>query len=191
MSEIVAKQTTSNVVIADEQVAVKNKPNVLKKDYFLNDIDALKKKLDNSKRNPAIEISKEAIDGSCVTVGMKTALYEYFKACLMDDFKNHPNICVAKPVLKAVANTHMNGVADVEYQLEVSFKIGENIHQVKVLCFSTTCNMLIQNMNGKSEAKSYFQNKHGARFFAEQFLLISEIKHSKIFLTWIISTFQN
>ena len=168
-------QTTLNVASdkkASQPLAANVKATkILKKDYVLNDIEALKKKLDNSTRNPSIEISKEAVDGSCVTVGVKTALYEYFKARLMDDFKNHPNICEAKPIQKVVANTHMHGIADVEYQLEVSFKIGNNVHQVKVVCFSTTCNIMIQNMNGKSEQKTYLQNKHSARFFDEHFLI--------------------
>ena len=30
---------------------------------------------------------------------------------------------------------------------------------------------MVQNMNGKSEMKSYLQNRHSARFFAEEFIL--------------------
>jgi hypothetical protein len=30
---------------------------------------------------------------------------------------------------------------------------------------------MVQNMGGKSEGKSYLQNKHSAKFFAEEFII--------------------
>ena len=70
-----------------------------------------------------------------------------------------------------MADTNFNGLADVEYQLEIRFKIGEFVHRVKVACYTTTCNLLVQNMGGKHEMKAYLQNKHVARFFSDEFIL--------------------
>ena len=144
---------------------------ILKKDYVLNDMEALKKKLDNAKRKPEIEISGEAKDGSCVTIGLKTSLFEYFKSFLMEHFKKDDRISNVEPIQKVVAETNFHGEANVEYQLEVTFKIEANEHKVKILCFSTTCNIMVQNMGGKSALKSYFQNQHSAMFFASEFIL--------------------
>ena len=58
--------------------------NVIKKDYVLNELEALKKKLDNEDLKPEISISSHAVDGSNATISMKTSLYEYAKVHLME-----------------------------------------------------------------------------------------------------------
>ena len=175
ISEVIVKEIASNAVIdakVDKQLVLKkNQPKVLKKDYVLNDMEALKKKLDNARRNPGIEISGEAVDSSCVTIGVKTALYEYFKSSLMEILGKDSRIANIKPIQKVIADTNFNGEASVEYQLEIIYLIDGNEHQLKILCFSTTCNIMVQNMGRKTEPKTYFQNRHSAKYFAEEFLL--------------------
>jgi hypothetical protein len=105
-------QMTDNVIAHDLN---KKQTKTLKKDYVLNDLDALKKKLDNSQRNPGIEISEEAVDGSCATVGVKTALFEYFKAFLIEYLQKDNRITKVEPVQKVVADTKFHGEANVEY----------------------------------------------------------------------------
>ena len=144
---------------------------VVKKDYVLNDMEALKKKLDNCKRDPELGIIGEAQDGSCVTVAVKTALFEYFKANLVNSLKLDTRIIDVNPTRRVTADTNFNGEANVEFQLEIKFAVEEIEHKVKVLCFSTTCNILVQNMGGKSVAKAYFRNQHCANYFATEFLL--------------------
>ena len=61
----------------DTAVANKNEVNIVKKDYFLNDIEALKKTMNNEEKKPELGISGEAIDGSCTTICMKTSLFKY------------------------------------------------------------------------------------------------------------------
>ena len=70
---------TATISNEDSAVSKKNQVNVMKKAYVLNNLEALKKKMNNEKRKPEIAISGEAIDGSCTTVSMKTSLFEYSK----------------------------------------------------------------------------------------------------------------
>ena len=55
--------------------------------------------------------------------------------------------------------------ANVEYQLEIQFIVNENLHKVKLSCYTTTCNILIQNMGDKSESKDYLDDQHPSKFF--------------------------
>ena len=70
-----------------------------------------------------------------------------------------------------VAETNFHGEANVEFQLEIGFEVAENTHRVKVLCFATTCQLLIQNMGGKSKQLQYLNNQHCAAFFAKEFIV--------------------
>ena len=66
------------------EIIATKKDNVLKKDYVLNELEALKKKLDNEDLKPEISISSHAVDGSNATISMKTSLYEYAKVHLTE-----------------------------------------------------------------------------------------------------------
>ena len=156
---------------SDNTVEKKKQANVIKKDYILNDLEALKKKMANKKRSPEIGIYGEAVNGACTTIGMKTSLFEYSKAFMMEEIGKDARITQITPVAKVVADTIFHGEADIEYQLEIQFKVEENVHKVKVFCYTTTCNLLIQNMGGKHELKSYLNNQHVAKFFADQFII--------------------
>ena len=89
---------------------------------------------------------------------------------MMKEIKKDDRINDISPTVKAVAATNYNGVADVEYQLEVKFNVGEYLHKVKISCYTTTCNLLVQNMGGKHETKDYLDNRHVARFFVDEFI---------------------
>ena len=58
----------------DSTIEKKKQGTIVKKDYVLNDLEALKKKLANEKRQPEVGISGEASNGACTTVCMKTSL---------------------------------------------------------------------------------------------------------------------
>ena len=156
---------------AEQEVSVKKNSNVVKKDYILNDLEALKKKLDNEHLKPEIKISNEAVDGGNTTITMKTSLFEYCKQFLMETLKKDDRIIKAEAVKKVVADTNYHGEADVEFQLEISFKVNDFEHKVKVLCYTTTCRMMVQQMEEAPGAKSHLENKHVAKYFAEKFLL--------------------
>ena len=168
---IMEKNDALNVENSTEVDAKKQQVNVLKKDYVLNDLEALKKKMNNESRNPGISITGEASNGSCTTVGMKTSLFEYSKVWMFELLSVDERIVDVIPVQKVVADSNHHGQADVEYQLEVQFIVGGHMHKVKLLCYTTTCNILVQNMDGKSESKDYIDNRHPARFFTEEFII--------------------
>ena len=90
----------------------------MKKEYVLNDLEALKKKLNNCKRVPEIEITGEATNGSSVTIAVKTPLFEYFKSSLVGIIETDKRITKIGTVRKVIADTNFNGEANVEYQLE-------------------------------------------------------------------------
>ena len=58
-------------------VPKKNAGKTVKKDYVLNDLEALKKKLAHSTRSPEIEVASEAINGAKITNTVKTVLFDY------------------------------------------------------------------------------------------------------------------
>ena len=94
--------------------------NIINKEYVLNDLEALKKKLNNEHRKPEIQMSKEASNGSCATVGMKTSLFEYSKAVMTNILLKDARILEVRAVQKAVAKTNYNGNVDVESSLPLT-----------------------------------------------------------------------
>ena len=92
------------------------------------------------------------------------------KVKLVDALKNDPEVVGTEQTGVATAASKHSGVADVEYQLECVYKASGHEHKVKITCYTTTCNILVTNMGGKSEVKSYLGNRSNARYFAERFL---------------------
>ena len=162
-----AAQTSNDDLV----MFAKKNDNVIQKDYVLNELEALKKKLDNEHLKPEISVSNQASDGSNVVISMKTSLYEFMKVNLMDAFNKDCQIVHTKAVKKAIAITHFHEKADIEFQLKIIFRVGENQHKVKVLCYSTTCRMMIQQMGESVEVKEHLNNKTIAIYFAEKFLV--------------------
>ena len=78
---IAAKETNDNAITG------KKGSNIIKKDYILNDLEAIKKKMDNEHLSPEIQITSEAAGGSNTVVSMKTSLFEYSKCYLMEALK--------------------------------------------------------------------------------------------------------
>ena len=166
----------NNAIIAaknndDALVAKKSSGGIIKKDYILNDLEALKKKLDNEYLSPGIQITNEAVSGASTTIRLKTSLFEYAKCYLMETLKQDERIIKAEAVKKVVADTNFHGEADVEFQLEILFKIRSHQHKVKILCFTTTCKMMVQLMGEAPEIKEYLGNKSVTKYFSEHFLI--------------------
>ena len=133
----------STVKSSDKALTDTKGSNVIKKDYILNDLEAIKKKLDNEYLQPEIQISSEAVDGANTIISMKTSLFEYAKQFLMEALKQDTRIIKAEAVKKVVAKTNFHGEADVEFQLEITFVICNIQHKVKLLCYTTTCRMMV------------------------------------------------
>ena len=158
----------------DEVVTTKEVPKtsakVVKRTYVLNELEAMKKKLSFQQRSPAISIDGEAKNGVTINVLVKTSLFEYTKAKLINALEDDPEVVETKQTVVATATSKHSGVADVEYQLECVYKACGNELKVKITCYTTTCDIHITNMGGKSEVKSYLGNKYNARYFAERII---------------------
>ena len=170
MSVTAVNQTASKDAIANVEVIKSATKKVIKKDYILNELDAMKKKLNFQYRDPAISIEGEAKNGATININLKTSLFEYAKAKLITAFNADSNIVETIQTATATATSKYSGNADVEYQLETVYKANEHQHKVKITCYTTTCKITVTNMEGKSEPKIYLDNKCNARYFAECFL---------------------
>ena len=170
MSSITLENDVIEKVSASKIDTTKTVATVVKRNYVLYELEAMRKKLSCQQRNPAVSIEREAKNGSTINVLVKTSLFEYTKVKLLDALKNDPEVVETKQTVTATAPSKHSGMADVEYQLECVYKASEHEHKVKITCYTTTCNLLVTNMAGKAELKSYLGNKSNSRHFAERFL---------------------
>ena len=96
----------STVKSSDKALTDTKSSNVIKKYYILNDLEAIKKKLDNEYLQPEIQISGEAVEGANTIISMKTSPFEYAKQFLMEALKQDTRIIKAGAVKKVVAKTN-------------------------------------------------------------------------------------
>ena len=165
-TEVIVSEKSSRTAISKDVAG-----STAKKEYVLNDIEALKKKLDNCKRSPPLSITNEAVNGSCVTVAFRTSLFEFFKSSFTKEISTDERITRVDPVRRVVADTNHHGEANVEYQLEVEFCVSGIEHKVKILCFETTCTVLVQNMGGKPKEMSHLGNQYTSMYFTREFIM--------------------
>ena len=108
----------------DEVVTTKEVPKtsakVVKRTYVLNELEAMKKKLSFQQRSPAISIDGEAKNGVTINVLVKTSLFEYTKAKLINALEDDPEVVETKQTVVATA-TSKHSISPVPKQ-----KIGEN-----------------------------------------------------------------
>ena len=80
----------------DEVVTTKEVPKtsakIVKRTYVLNELEAMKKKLSFQQRSPAISIDGEAKNGVTINVLVKTSLFEYTKAKLINALEDDPEV---------------------------------------------------------------------------------------------------
>ena len=101
------------------------------KTYNLKEVDALRKKLSFANIYPPINLVDESSTGSCISVVLKTSLFEMMKRCV--------EIVDVVAITKAVAGTTNFGEVDVEFTLEASFVIKDIPNKVKAKCYPTKC----------------------------------------------------
>ena len=169
MSSLALKNDTCNDVTANNAAKVIKKPSkdvtaskpakVIKKPYVLNELDAMRKKLNFQHRNPSISIEGEAKNGSTININVKTSLFEYTKARLIEELVAIPEILETEQTATATAPSKHSGIAEVEYQLECLYRVNDFKHKVKITCYTTTCKITITNMGEASEVKSHLENK--------------------------------
>ena len=91
------------------------------RNYTLNDIGALKKKISHEKRSFDFMISKEAVDNSNVVIPMRASFFEFLKRNFIEDLERDPSIVNIENAERVKAATETVGDAFVEYSLEITF----------------------------------------------------------------------
>ena len=108
------------------------------RNYVLNDVGALKKKLSHEKRADDISINKEAKNHSNVIIHMKASFFEYVKANFVHELEQNPSITTIKNAEGVKAATESCGDAFVEYSVEITFTSGDHSHTVKITAYTMT-----------------------------------------------------
>ena len=98
-----------------------------------------KKKLNFEYRDPAISIEGESKTGASININVKSSIFEYAKAKLIDAMDKNNLIYETTRTDSAFADSKYNGDADVEYQLEVRYDGNGNEQKVKITLYTTTC----------------------------------------------------
>ena len=141
------------------------------RNYVLNDVGALKKKITHEKRLSNYTIWKEAKDCSNVVIQMRASFFEFVKACFIEELESNPNITSIENAERAKASTESNGDAYVEYSLEISFVSQSNSHTIKLTAYTTTSQLMIQPINEKVRTYDHLGGQATPRYFAEKFLI--------------------
>ena len=144
----------------------KKKGKVKQRNYVLNDVGALKKKLKHENKQQEIAIGKEAKDCSNITVPMKASFFEFVKANFIQDLENNEEILKIENAEGAKA-----GDAYVEYSMEISFKIADSTHGVKMTAYTTTSQLMFQPIGEKAGTKAHLGQRGTPRFFVEHFIM--------------------
>ena len=147
------------------------KGNVIQRKYVLNDLGALKKKLGHEKRKHEFSFTKEAKDGSNAIIQMKASFFEYTKAKFIEEIQRCDEILSVENGEAAKASTDSSGDAYVEYSLDVRFNANNTDHTVKIIAYTTTCQLMIQPKGEQSGPKVHLGSKGTPRYFVETFLL--------------------
>ena len=151
---------------------VKKKTGIVKqRNYVLNDVGALKKKLKHENKKQEIVIGKEARDGSNVTVPMRASFFEFVKFNFIQEIENNDDIVKIENAEGVKAPTETSGEAFVEYSMDITFKVKDSTHTVKITAYTTSSQLMVQPVGEKAGFKDHLGNKGTPRFFVEKFLL--------------------
>ena len=163
--------------------------NLKQRNYILNDVGALKKKLKAEVMKHEVAIGKEAKDASNITVPMKASFFEFVKAHFINDLMGYKDIVKVDNAEGVKAATENFGDAFVEYLMEITFKVNKHVHCVKLTAYTTTSQLVFQPVGEKSGPKEHLDQKGTPRFFVENFLLpwcnkaISEKRYNEVIAT--------
>ena len=157
----------------DKEVAVtsERRGQVIEKDYTLNDTAALKKKIRNESRKEAFNLGIEARDGSNMVIEMKTSFFEHVKGNFINDMFQNKDIQSVENAIGVKAATENNGGAFVEYQVDISFKVQDKAHTVKLTAYTTTCRIMFQPVDENNQRYNHLGNKFVPRYFVDTFFL--------------------
>ena len=149
----------------------KKKGNVTQRNYVMNDLGALRKKLKHEGRKNDFIISKEAKDGSNTIVQMKASFFDFTKAKFIDDILKHAEVDGIQNAEAAKATTETSGDAYVEYSMDVTFRVKDKVHTTKLTAYTTTCQLMFQPAGEQSGIKSHLGSRGSPRYFVDHFLI--------------------
>ena len=144
---------------------------VKQRNYVLNDVAALKKKMRAEGKKHEVSIGKEAKDASNISIPMKASFFEFVKANFINDLADNVNIVKVDNAEGIKAATDNYGDAFVEYLMEITFKANKHVHCVKLTAYTTTSQLFFQPVGEKPGLKEHLGQKGTPRFFVENFLL--------------------
>lgn len=176
--------STSSKIPSMSNKKAGTKAEVVQRNYALNDIGALKKKLSQETNTEPFSIGKEAKDGSNITITMRASVFERVKQAFVEELSKDNRITKISNGLAATVNVGNsmqaaaavvtgsgNKVAIVEYSMDISFGKEEKAHSVKMTAYSTTSSIMIQPKGEKAEMYAHLGGRCSPRYFAETFLL--------------------
>ena len=166
-SQTVSVSDTSDVSSKDER----RKGTVTLRNYVMNDLGALRKKLKHEGRKHDFMISNEAKDCSNTVIQMKTSFFEFTKAKFIEEILQNDDIESVQNAEAAKAATETSGEAYVEFSMDITFKAKEKTHTVKVIAYTTTCQLMIQPKGEQSGVKAHLGSRGTPRYFADTFLI--------------------
>ena len=115
---------SNNVLEVDNVVLQPSESNpvpigqTIQRNYVLNDIGALKKKIRHESRKDPYNQGTEARDGSNMVLLFKTSFFEYLKYNFINDLVKASGIDNVHNVIGAKVNSESSGEAFVEFSLE-------------------------------------------------------------------------
>ena len=125
-------QSVANTTEVEKVETDAKKGKVVQRNYILNDVAALKKKLRAEGKKHEVAIGKEAKDASNITVPMKASFFEFVKNNFIEDLSNNSSILNIDNAVGTKAATDGSGDAYVEYSMEITFKAHKHDHCVKL-----------------------------------------------------------
>ena len=132
---------------------------VIQRNYVMNDLGALRKKLQHEGRKPDFILSKEAKDASNAIVQMKASFFDFTKANFIEEMQQSEDIINIQNAEAAKAATESSGDAYVEYAMDISFRVKEVTHTVKLTAYTTTCQLMIQPKGEQSGVKPHLGSR--------------------------------
>ena len=152
---------------ATESLLSNNQSNIQKRNYILNESNALKKKLKHENRNEPFNSGTEARDGSNVVLLMRTSFFEHTKSQFIKDITKNADIVNVDNALGSKVSSANSGEAFVEYSADVTFKLDNESYIVKLTAYTTSCTIMVQPVGQRVKLGT----KSIPRYFVDNFIL--------------------
>ena len=153
--EAISMEKNQSALLTNQSKEISNhdarkKGKVVQRNYIMNDLGALRKKLNHEGRKQDFRIAKEAKDGSNTIIQMRASFFDFIKAKFIDELSQNVEIDDIQNAEAAKAATESSGEAYVEYSMEITFRAKDMTHIVKLIAYTTTCQLMIQPIGEKS-----------------------------------------